>query len=407
MQNPAGLPRVPTPDPTAEIQLLRDQVDLLQVRAAEKRAPWWRHPSNLLSASALLLSVLSIVLTQGNESAARLQRRSEQRQEEVKRKLATLRENMIQVVQIRQDFNRILQSAATLEEKGTADMLFTMKRQLLMDEAGALIREIDAHVPSNWFVFMGYEMQTESNFTAAEKFFQRALRGPRSGTQPFAYRGLAGLYMHPNAPLRDLTRGRAHWRQAIAAQRGRDDFSRLSRGSSYITWATAELMNDEKRRATERFADARREFEGMSVYNPQRGYALGYLETVRNNLPGAGQPGDDLTRAAGEWKVRYPDRPALEGRAILVPNGAGQGLTLQAELVEGGVVVEKRTGSAVATGPRRLRIDWQGARPPSPLAPPAMLLGSMSLERSADGRLYLGEERSLGGRSVPIRLSRP
>jgi hypothetical protein len=406
MQNPAGLPRVPIPDPRAEIQLLRDQVDLLQVQGAERRSPWWRQPSSLLSVSALLLSALSVVLTQRNESADRVQRKHEQRQEEVKKKLETLRENMIQVVQIRQDFNRILQSAATLEEKGTADMLFTMKRQLLMDEAGALVREVDAHVPSNWFVFMGYEMQTESNFTAAEKFFQRALRSPRSGTQPFAYRGLAGLYMHPNASLRDLARGRAHWRQAIAAQRGRDDFSRLSRGSSYITWATAELMNGEKHRATERFADARREFTGMSLYNPQRGYALGYLETVRNNIRGAGQPGEDLARATGEWKVRYPDRPALEGRAILVPNGAGQGLTLQAELVEGGVVVEKRTGSAVATGPRRLRIDWQGARPPSPLGQPVMLLGSMSLVRSADGSLYLGEERILGGRAVSVRLSR-
>jgi hypothetical protein len=57
----------PAPDPLggvlSDIKLIRDQVDELQLEAAEKRAPWYKQPSVLISVIALAVSTATTVWT--------------------------------------------------------------------------------------------------------------------------------------------------------------------------------------------------------------------------------------------------------------------------------------------------------------------------------------------------------
>jgi tetratricopeptide (TPR) repeat protein len=155
-----------TPDHKDDIELLRQQVDAIQVAMAEKSRPWHRNPSTLLSLLALLFSfgttMVSYVRTEAQDvQSARIELRT------MLQRLAALpRESVESMKRYKDDPATIAALSGFLNQENA----------ILARQAAEIAKKIpERYISATEYYAVGVALQNAYNVEAAKEFFTKAL----------------------------------------------------------------------------------------------------------------------------------------------------------------------------------------------------------------------------------------
>jgi tetratricopeptide (TPR) repeat protein len=220
------LPISGSTDVEAELKLLRDQVDLLQIDTRERKRPWFKQVNSILSVIAVLFSGFTFAYSQIGQHA-----------EDVRSKKKELRDTVAALIDLRGEFyNTQLQESESIN--------LNNKRLIYVEAADTLITQIPNNVSWAEYAILAYEKQLDSNFTQAERYYQKAIEASRTPLgKNFSIRALAGLYFS-QGPLLDFGKGRKHFGEAVDALKNpTDHYMAYTLGYTYEQWGLYELWN--------------------------------------------------------------------------------------------------------------------------------------------------------------------
>jgi tetratricopeptide (TPR) repeat protein len=220
-------------DIESELKLLRDQVDLLQIAASEKKKPWYRQTSSIISIVALLFSIITGIYTQ----IARHEQEIRSQKDELRKTLATL-------LDLREDLNGRINSIPDAQMRESASISLNNKRMVYLEAAEFLITKMPGQVSSSECNVLANEHLMDSNFAQAERYFLKAIDA--SGTdinKVTALRALAWFYFY-DGPRRDFEKGREYFEKAIEVLTNPTDaYSIFTLGYTYEQWGLIEISN--------------------------------------------------------------------------------------------------------------------------------------------------------------------
>ncbi len=213
----------------ADLKLLRDQVDQLQVILTEPRKPWYLEGSTLTSALAVLVALISFFFStyQGDQKELR-EKREEFRG--LLEKLLTMSEDVDRLETEEPDSPVVRRKISTL--------IGSVK--LYRSSAEKLAQDLGANVLFIEYLIIGDAFRDDSRQQSkTTEYYKKALEAKASSTERnIAFRRLATLQILP--PYKDVTQMRYYFTLAINEVKGEVDDLRFSTGRTYEDWAVAE-----------------------------------------------------------------------------------------------------------------------------------------------------------------------
>lgn len=397
-----------------DTDLLRDQVDALQVSAAEKRRPWYRDHSTLISLSALLLSTIFSLQAVHDTIRAKAAERNEKTHAEIRTKLETLRQFMVQVADIR---NEEVQEQSTTALSSPA--LYGMrssarnaKRQILLESADAIVTDVREHVSAQVLNTLAFEHSMDSRFHSAERYYRAALAASSDSANAtvVSLGGLAMLYMTPGNPLHAVDKGRSHWAHVMTIlDARRDEYGRMQRAHTLMQMGWAEMLNGNRGETARLVGRARAELREMSPQHPGRQQILGTLAATydEQGYPHKQAAPEDspLVRLAGLWDLRYPGNATLRGRMQVLSNAQNNTSFATVEVLDGDRLVLKYSGALFVEDSATVRIDWMGTKLPGAFGP-VPTSGITRLRLRSGAAAHSGSDYELGAEPVSFRFAR-
>ena len=257
----------PAQDPFSEFQheikVLRERVDDLQIKAAEKRSVWYKQPSLLISIAALLVSTSTTIGTLVFQDRAK--------------NLADLQQLTMDIVDTNKQALDIDYSKDPAKA-GQISSMYNNKRQIMIARAMDLMRRLHS-VPPDVLLTIGSQEQMDGLLDQAESMYQRAAEQNSSKMAKLtAYRSLGMLYMLPGTGVRNLDRGRQQFAALIALLGdNKDDASIWLRAQNYQAWGDMEFVNDQVPQGMQAYAQAEQWFNALPLANASRLTALNSL----------------------------------------------------------------------------------------------------------------------------------
>ncbi len=202
----------------------------------EGAVPDWQDASMLSaigSIAAVLISVLALVVSQYRETA---QDRREKREE--------LRTLLVELVNVRHEFNQLAGSALDESFKSLTSSLHNTKRTIYLEAAEGVARQIPGSLTASECFVLAIENQFDADVDGMWHFARWAAeRAHRASPtkQAEVLRFYASLYFREKAGRRERRRGRRQFERAIRAVAGRNDpYSRFCDVLNRQYWAQAE-----------------------------------------------------------------------------------------------------------------------------------------------------------------------
>ncbi len=255
------------------IQLLRDQVDELQVKAAEKRKPWYKQSPSLTSLLALLLSISTAIYSgvQGHK-------------QDVQKKQESLRGIVSALLELNNEQQAKLNSPESqnrsAQEREFIGGMLNSKRMILAEAADNLVRAIPGDVSSSEYNLLANDKLANGGSEKAEEYLKKAVAVSEDPlTKMIALRNL-GMFYAQRGPFQSMNNSRKEFQEAIDLfpQTPRDDATAYTIGFTWEMWGVAELSNNFPEQGREKMANARKYYNDMAATNPMRMMALQFLE---------------------------------------------------------------------------------------------------------------------------------
>ncbi len=377
---------------------LHEQVDILQIESKSHKSPWFKNPSVLVSLLAVLVTV---ILTSYNIH----QQNKDMTVQDIKEKQSNVRAAITKLVEAQKE-NIKLAKVTNINEREQLDLLINSQRQVLIEDAKAMVDELGTDASTNSLLFLGFELQKDADFEIAHRYFERALLSARGdlSDQVVALRSLANFRMLLNTGFNDYEKGRKYWQQAVDIQKNqKDEYSLFLLGNTYLNWGNAENILGNKEIAVKLLTQSEKTFELMDIRNPMREQAI-----QRNNriLKYVLEPTAQFTSAqlTGDWRLKYFNNNNVTGNIQIASNPTNHSLYVIGELLDrNGVVIQKFNGQALLNGSGTLRIDWQGAK--IGVRGIEQLQGSMTLKNVGTDD-FEGTESVLGRIITKVNFSR-
>jgi hypothetical protein len=429
----------PEEDPRGDIRNLQQQVTALELESLEQKKPWYKQPSTIISMVAVFISATFSVYTAWTQSGQR-------KHEEIAKKLETLRATVLQIADLR---NEWVQSQVNMDKNSPQFMqregLINTKKQVLIENADAIIGDVRKYVSPSVFEILAYETQADSKFSDAQTYYELALAseygsslsdvqsgnsswmkklwvafgfGNNAGRQAassgfsklFIKKDLALLYMQPNTgvDIYNPKRGRDLLKEVIAElDRYKDEYAIQSKAFVLLVWAAAEFDNKNTVAARNLRDQARAEALRLQPWNIHRQQ---YLENIvqieqtyvtEGNVAPATSIGLFKSVVLGGWKVFYSKDPSLVGSAFFYLSPETKSMAMAMSVMKDNKLVKKYAGAASMTNPSTIRIDWNGSvSPPSSMGP--YVIGTTVMKIGRNG--ITGTEYTLGDETRTIHL---
>lgn len=256
------------------LSLIRDQVDELQIKAAEKKKPWYKQSPSSTSLLALLLSI-STAIYSGIEG----------HKQDVQKKQESLRGIISSILDLRTQLQQS-QNLPEAEREFSGGMLES-KRSILAEAGDNLVRDIPNDISSSEYNILATDKQFNGNAAKAEEYLKRAVAVSQEALRKMtALRNLAGFYAQPG-PFQDMNKARKRFQEAVEQIAGepRDDATAYALGFTWEMSGMAEYTNHFPQAGREKIEKARKYYDDLSAINPLRVSAPIYLD---NRLRGMG-----------------------------------------------------------------------------------------------------------------------
>ena len=369
------------------LDLLQEQVDLLQVQAAERRRPWY------LSATAII-SVVSILVATGSAVTLQLyQQRSPQAE--------TLTQVVNQLAELRQQINKTSTDMATYMAEA---QFLNAKRLVLLAKAEELVTALGEKASPSALMILAAELTSTGKPKEAEKWLLLGLKN--AGNAPvetgMMRQALAVLYMSPGRPEAGQQTGREYWKEAVGAQRGKDSATLYNVASFYLMWAGQEAALGRRDNHEALLRKAQEAADQMPVWDLARMGLASMIEYQKRIVPVLQDPTRVrfLSRGAwlGQWRIQYPD-PGQEGELLVSRNAQTNTIEARITVFQSGRLMEKYGGNALELDPFTLWIEWTGVR----LGPFAGQLFGHTELRATGGENVVEAMHYVAGQD-PVRL---
>jgi len=375
-------------------QALHSKVDTLQI----DEKPWYQNASVLVSLLAVLVTVGLTSYNMYLQSVGIIQ-------QEMKERQANVRTAVTKLVAARKE-NIILMQRANTSDRNQLDILINSQRQVLLEDAKALVDELGTGASTNTLLILGYELQTDSDFETAHSYYKQALKSARTEhlDRVVALRSLAGLRMIPNTGIADYKQGRDYWQQAINIQKNRnDEYGLFLLGTTYSNWGSTENMLGNKKKAIKLLRLADESYKAMDIKNPLRERAL---QTNNQKLDYIASPTASISVAQliGAWKISYSSNYELSGNTLVTLSPDNSTLLIMGETMNrNGIVIQKLSGHGILIGSDSLRIEWQGAK--MGVHGPEPLQGSTLLKKVGTNE-FEGTVNILGTKPTKVKYTK-
>lgn len=329
---------------------LHEQVDILQIESKEHKRSWFKNPSILVSLLAVLVTV---TLTSYNMY-----------EQGIKDKQSNIRSAISNLVEAQKE-NIKLNQNTNANERDQLDILINSQRQVLIEDAKVMIDDLGVDASTNSLLFLGWELQKDSDFEIAFSYFKRALESASYdiSDQVIALKSLANYKMMPNTGFEDYEQGQKYWQQAIDVQKGqKDEYSLFIKGTTYLNWGYAEYRLGNKDKAVKKLTQSEKTFKLMDIRNPLREQALERYGRALENVLEPTTPFSE-TKLTGDWKLKYFDNNNVTGNIQIRSNPINHNLYVIGELIDrNGIIIQRFNGQALFTGSETLIINWQGTK---------------------------------------------
>ncbi len=246
----------PAHDPIAEmqsdIQLIRDQVDELQLAIAEKRAAWYKQPSTLISVVALAVSTVTSM------GAYYVQQRKDVAQDQAE-KLAAVSQLATEII----DTGKQMADLNELKDPAQASYLNALlnnKREIMVARATDLVDKLQLNVSPEILYTLGSQEH--------------------------------------------LSKGRQQFDAVVRSLADKQDENGIyQRAYTYELWGNEEFINDQVPQGKEAFANARKNYELLSPANPSRQTSFSAMATREaTSFMATSAAAAAMKRLVGTWR---------------------------------------------------------------------------------------------------------
>lgn len=258
----------------ADLKLVRDRVDLLQIAASEKQQPWYKQRPSLASLLALGASIVTFVISQHGSSLQEI--RSKQ---EVLRRLLT--DVVTSQIEEQDQLTRISDPGQRIQFSSAMNN----KRIIWIDAAESLVDQLTNHVSSSEYQTLAMQKWNNSEFAKAEQYYVKSLVAARDRfARTVAFRSLGSFYLQCPT-MKNLEMGREYFEAAVATLGNpTDDYSNYLMGYAYEYWAYGDQSNNLLDERAEHVKRAREYYSRISPANALRDSGLNGLAANFSDL---------------------------------------------------------------------------------------------------------------------------
>jgi hypothetical protein len=255
-----------TPEEVAkESELLRERVDALEIKAAERETPWYRQPSMLFSIFALGISVWLTISGNRFQQEVREATLNDARTALVRQNIMTLADLEMQSADAQQKNSNNPAMSAQLSANLNA------KRQMLIEETESLIGQLGGHITSAEYTNIGWQVFRDARMPEAIKYYDSARKkAPTELAESQADRSLAMTWMTPGTNF-NADSGRTYWAQALAIlDKRKDQYPLFLSADNLRTWAWEEQSLGNRAKADTLMKKAREKADLLFRGTPMR-----------------------------------------------------------------------------------------------------------------------------------------
>jgi len=258
----------------ADLKLIRDRVDLLQIGATEKQQPWYKQRPSLASLLALGFSIVTFLISQYGSSL-----------QDIRSKQDALRKLLTDVVAGQLETQDQLSSISDPLKRVQVSSMLNNKRVIWLDAAESLVDQLGTHVSSSEYQTLAQQKWSDSEFEKAKRYYVKSLDAARDRfARNVALRSLGAFFLQ-TPPMRNLDQGREYFEQAVSILgKPTDDYSNYMMGFTYESWGYGDQFNGLQNERAEHMKRARDYYSMMSPANPLRNYALSNLAASNPDL---------------------------------------------------------------------------------------------------------------------------
>jgi hypothetical protein len=249
---------------SADLKLVRDQVDLLQIAATEKQQPWYKQRPSLASLLALGASIVTFVISQHGSSL-----------QEIRSKQETLRKLLTDVLTQQIEQQDQLTRISDPGKRAQFSSVLNNKRIIWLNAAESLVDQLGTHVSSSEYETLAEQERNNAEFEKAKQYYVKSVHVAKDRfARSVAFRALGDFYLRC-LPMRDLKQGQEYFNKAIAALGNpTDDYSNYMMGYTYEMWAYGDQFNNLGNERAEHVKKAREYYSAISQSNPLRDSGL-------------------------------------------------------------------------------------------------------------------------------------
>jgi hypothetical protein len=376
---------------------LRDSVEDLQKQMAEKKKPWYRQATTLMSVAGTLFAVLSGLYS---IHSARTQ--------DVSKNAAELNTIISEVIQIHADE---LQDASSAKSDfvgySTRSQLRNTRRLALLEEADSKINAASNQVSPSLLIVLATEADGDGEYTTARKYLLLAIQRSQtlSPERVAALFTLAQFCLFDGKALCKPNEGDSSYRAALAQQPNNSDSTRYQRGQLLAKIALlVHYAHSDDTLANDYFNQADSEVAQMSSSNPVRQQLAQFITTTRASIasPTPTQSASFSTPETfiGRWSITFAEDSTRSGTVTFVSLPTYPFYGAYVDIFQDNKLIEKQTGQVAVLDPRTLRLDWTS------VGVSGQSLGYSKIILTAKGRALKGEQHRLGEVSSEFSMQR-
>lgn len=240
-----------TQDIEARLALMKQEIDALQVASMESRQPWYRSPSLLISALALVFSFGTTAVSYYESS-----------QDDVRAARAELRGILQRLSTIPRDNFELVKKYQGDVDGQALSGLFNQENSLLARHASEIVDRFPDDVSAGEYFSVAMALLTASDVSRVPVYFERALKQASDPNVKVAVLRNYGLFLISNGRTSE---GRKRYEEALAIwadypnvskyfKDSTDALTELYRSQAEFNSGHAEAAKEHLRKAQERLA---------------------------------------------------------------------------------------------------------------------------------------------------------
>jgi tetratricopeptide (TPR) repeat protein len=231
------------------INLLRDQVDQMQIDLGKQKKPWYQKISGILSIASIVISIANTAIYTPIL----------QHNQDIYNKRKELRELISSISDTRSDIDK-LSLIKDKETRTITDKNLFAKRQLYIESAESLVKDIPNQVNSRQYLVLAVEKGNDGDSKQAENYYLAAVKKAEDGSlleKNVALRAI-GYFYFENTPSKSIGNARDYLRRAveIIKDESADSTLNYTKGLTYELWGDYERSNGFPTEAIDKYQQA-------------------------------------------------------------------------------------------------------------------------------------------------------